>query len=605
MSDHDEGQGAGAELPGGATPGVFLLPFALPEPIDGLKVDAEILARRLPDVLHQLLNAGRSGPAGMLEVHSAPGEGPPRWVTLSSVPSPDEVHAMLGGHAIRALVAGSMRRVRDGLAVDLAVHVAGTAEASEDGEGVEFEGEGFHHGIRAVLALDDPIPGVIRLGEHLASVLRLPFGDRARGLLTRNPVAFYSFLEGLDGAALLTSDPDLESDRYGDDLLGPFAEALQEDPGFGLALRALGDALFPALLSERISRRSCLRLLDRVLIAEPTDGEGCASVAEHLSAFDEEDRAREWLEHAAGLAEPPARALEALGVLFANDGENEVARELWLRGLEVDGHPDFFAHLGRLAFAESRPVDGWEAMRRGLWRKLERERRAAEWDDDRSGGVLFRYLEDVLTDGAKAPGDVVETVTDFVGLLADPVERIDLGLCLVALGRPVGARRELEAALAESELPTSAEDRAVRGLLLIAKPDFERRFAAAAARAERGRNPRPALLEMQAYLELQPRFWPALLHAGIALRRLGQADEALDAVHEVVRRRPEQAEAHVELGRLFFERGNAKRGLECAEDAIERGAGGVAEDLKARCLIALGRSAEIPGDRLRRLRVLR
>ncbi|MGA1608545.1 MAG: tetratricopeptide repeat protein [Planctomycetota bacterium] len=605
MSDHDEGQGAGADASGGSAPGVFLLPFALPEPIDGLKVDAEILARRLPDVLHQLLNAGRSGPAGMLEVHSAPGEGPPRWVTLSSVPSPDEVHAMLGGHEMRALVAGSLRRVGDGLAVDLAVHVAALDE-----DRPEFltdpEADGFHHGIRAVLALDDPIPGVLRLGEHLASVLRLPFGERARGLLTRNPVAFYSFLEGLDGAALLTSDPDLESDRYGDDLLAPFAEALQEDPGFGLALRALGDAVFPALFSERISRRACLRLLDRVLIAEPTDGEGCASVADHLAAFDEEDRAREWLEHAAGLADPPARALEALGVLFANDGENEVARELWQRGLEVDGHPDFFAHLGRLAFAESRPVDGWEAMRRGLWRKLERERRAAEWEDERVGGVLFRYLEDVLNDGAKAPGDVVETVTDFVGLLADPVERIDLGLCLLGLGRPVGARRELEAALAESELPTSAEDRAVRGLLTVSQPDFERRFAAAAARAERGRNPRPALLEMQAYLELQPRFWPALLHAGIAMRRLGQADEALDAVHEVVRRRPEHAEAHIELARLFFERGNAKRGLECAEEAIERGAsGGAAEDLRARCLMALGRSAEVSADRLRRLRVLR
>jgi tetratricopeptide (TPR) repeat protein len=603
MSDYDEG--ASSEASGGGTPGVFLLPFALPEPIDGLKVDAEILARRLPDVLHQLLNAGRSGPAGMLEVHSAPGEGPPRWVTLSSVPSPDEVHAMLGGHAMRALVAGSLRRVGDGLAVDLAVHVASPEGEEEPSYDAGSDADGFHHGIRAVLALDDPIPGVLRLGEHLASLLRLPFGDRARGLLTRNPVAFYSFLEGLDGAALLTSDPDLESDRYGDDLLGPFADALREDPGFGLALRALGDSVFPALFSERISRRSCLRLLDRVLIAEPTDGEGCASVAEHLSAFDEEDRAREWLEHAAGLADPPARALEALGVLFANDGESEMARELWLRGLEVDGHPDFFAHLGRLAFAESRPLDGWEAMRRGLWRKLERERRAAEWDDDRVGGVLFRYLEDVLADGAKAPGDLVESASDFVGLLTDPVERVDLGLCLIGLGRPASARRELEAALAEPELPTSAEDRAVRGLLAISQPDFERRFAAAVVRAERGRNPKPALLEMRAYLELQPRFWPALLHAGVALRRLGRADEALEAVHEVVQRRPEHAEAHVELARLFFERGNAKRGLECAETAIERGGSAAAEDLKVRCLIALGRSSEISGDRLRRLRVLR
>lgn len=556
MSDLDPGRSRGE-----VEPGIFLLPFALPEPIEGLEVEGEVLARRLPDLLHQLLNAGGRGPAGMLEVQSPPDDGPPRWVTLSDVPSADEVFTMLGGNnSMRALVAGSMRRSDRGLAVDLAIHFAKHAPG-----GVAVP-DGFAHGVHAVVRLEDPAPSVLRLAEHLAHALGLPFRAAGERLLTADPTALFRFLVGLDGAALLGGDPELESERPGEELLVPFRDALRRDPAFGLALRAFADSLFPALMGDRVSEAVCQRLLDEVLACRPTDGLGCVAIAEQLAVVGDETRSRAWLEHAVSLDAPPARAIESLGVQLANAGDVERARTLWRRGIEVDGHPDFFAHLARLAFNGGNDADARELMLRGLWRKLERTRRAAEWDEEAGGSVLLRYLSEHLEEG-QLTEDLVNAIEDLAGEITDPVEQVDLGLCLREIGRDDLAEEELRAAAA-ADLPPSVEDRAVRALLGIEVPDFERRFTAASERAARGRDPRSALIEMQACLERRPEFWPALFYAGVALRRLGHQDEALDLMNEVVQRRPGQPEALVEMAEMFDARGNPKRALECVDSAL-------------------------------------
>lgn len=583
MGELDPGRARRGEV----EPGVFLLPLALPESISGLDVDAEVLARRLPDLLHQLLNAGRSEPAGMLEIQSPPDEGPPRWVTLSDVPSAEEVFTMLGGDRMRALVTGSLRGAEGGLAIDLSIHFA-------DEDGLQPTIGDVPQGVHAVVRLDDPSPGVLRLARHLAEVLEVPFRAPTGHprLLTRSPAAFFRYLEGLDGAALLSGDPDLESDRYGESLLQPFGEALRIDPGFGLALRSLADALFPALTGERVPDSACYRLLDEVLEAEPTDGEGCVAIAEQLGFVGDRDRSRAWLEHAVGLDPVPPRALEGLGVYLANAGEIEEARALWRRGIEIDGHPDFLAHLARLAFNEGRSADGWDLMLRGLWRKLERLRRSAEWDDEVSGGsVLLRYLAEHIDEGELSE-DAIEAIEELVGEVDEPIERVDLALCLRAVGRDDLAESELRGAM-EGELPPSVEDRAVRALLGIELPDFERKFQAASERAVHGRDPRSALVEMQACLERNPAFWPALFYAGIALRRLGHQDEALDLMNEVVQRRPGQTDALTEMAEMFDARGNPKRALECVDEALLL----KPEDadlhvLRAQFLEHLGRSGE-------------
>lgn len=585
MTGEPRESSGGSPRPNGM-PGVFLLPFAVPEPIEVPGIDTAIVARRLPDVIHLLLNAGRTGPAGLLEVQSPPSEGPRRWITLSDEPSPDEVFTMLGANAdARALVVGSIRQADDGIAVQLSVHFHGEAATGDDGERVT-------RGVHGVVRLADPAASLLGIAEHLAQILGLAFRRPRKHLLTNRADAFLAFLEGLDGAALLSGDPALETERAGEDLLLPLARALTIDPGFGLALRTLAAALFPALESGRVDRAACERIVDLALATHALDSEGCVAIADQIALLGDEARSQAWLEHAVTLDDPMPRAFESLGVTLANANETTRARELWLRGLALDGNPDFYAHLARLAMAERRADEGWDKFLRGLRCIRERALRAAEWaDEPRAPCVLLRYLAEHLADGP-APQDVADAVIGLATLLTDTVERADLGVCLVALSRCELAGPELRAAL-RSDLPLQSRERATRALLAVDVPDFETRFASASERATNGRDARGALLEMQACLERAPDFWPAMYFAGVALRRLGRLDEALDLMNEVLAQHPGQVDALCEMAEMFDARGNPKRALECVDEALTS----EPEDvdfhvLRAVCLEHLDRRAE-------------
>lgn len=563
-------------------PDIFFLPFALPESVALDGVDSDVLSRRLPDFLHHLLNRGGPLPTGMLEVQSPPGDGPVKWVTLSDVPSPEDVIGTLGPTAVRAIVTGTLRQDDAGLAVELTVHttVEGGPAAREP---LTLHGH---------LPAGDPVPPLCALARDLARVLGIAFPGPPRGVLTANPTAFYKFLEGLDGAAVLSGDPLLETDKDGEQLMAPFADALALDPCFGLALRAAAMAFFVALEGERVGTAAACRVIDRCFASLPTDGEGCVAVAEQLAMLGDDDRAKSWLEHAVRLEPPAPRALESLGVLFANRGNTIHARNLWLRGLSIDGHPDFFAHLARLAFSEGEQHEAWDKVLRGLRRIYERAVRAGEWNDaEQSSGIMLRYLAEHLADETP-PEELSEALVDLGGLLTDPDARVDLGLCLLALGQRELARREIDAGLGGDVQPTT-RDRGVRALLQIDVEDFEQRFARASDRAAHGRDPRSALVEMQDFLERQPGFWPALFFAGVALRRLDREDDALDLMVEVLDRRPSQPDALREMAELFDRRGNPKRALECVDEAIVvRPEEAELHACRGRYLMRLGRNVE-------------
>ncbi|MFO1054633.1 MAG: tetratricopeptide repeat protein [Planctomycetota bacterium] len=568
-------------------PGVYLMPFAVPEPLDLPGLDGEVVARRLPDVLHLLLNGGRSGPAGMLEVQSPPSEGPRRWVTLSDEPSPEEVFTMIGAEAGRcALVVGTLRNAPDGLTVDLSVHFGRPRPA--DGE-TNAEEPPPSRGVHGIFRLGDPAGSLMRIAEHLAQVLGMRFQKPPRHVFTGRADAFLELLDGLDGAALLAGDPALETERNGEDLLLPLVRALKLDPGFGLALRTLAAALFPAIEGGRIDVAACGRVVDLALSARPLDGEGCVAISDQLNVIGDETRARAWLEHAITQEDPPSRAFESLGVALANEKETGRARELWLHGLSIDGNPDFFGHLAQLAFSEEHPAEGWDRFRRGLRRMRERALRSAEWaGESRAPSVLLRYLAERLDD-QRAPDEVRDAIVELAGLLEDPVERADLGSCLVRVGREDLAGEELRPAL-DAELPLSTRERATRALLAVEVPGFEARFQAASERALRGRDPRGALLEMQACLDRAPDFWPAMFYAGVALRRLGREEEALDLMNEVLSHHPGQADALGEMAEMFDSRGNSKRALECVDEALVSEPEDVELHLlRAQCLDHLGR----------------
>lgn len=559
-------------------PEVMFLPLAVPQDEGFGEHDPGVLARRIPDFLHQVLNQGQVGPSGVLEVQSPPEEGPVMWVIMDACPDPEEAFGLLPPSAdVRALVTGDLLAVDDGLRVDFHVYF------TEDGS------ERFTSQVGGVLRYEDPIGSLLQLLRRLARMLELPYHEPPKDVLTENSAAFFVFLQALDNAMLLSGDLQINVRQDRELLLSPFAEALELDPDFGLALRIAHMTTVMALANESIDIGQARRFLDMCYSTQPGDGEGCVAVAEQLRDMGDDERAMAWLEHAAHLDPPPARGLESLGVLFANRGETVAARDLWMRGLSVDGHPDFFGHLARLHFAEKRDSDAWEMVVRGLRRLQERIARAAEWDDeDRSGGVLLNYLHEHLEDRL-APEDVVEGVIDLMGMLQGE-DQVYLGLCLMRANCRVEARRELAAA-ASAGLPMEVRDSCVRGLLNIDVEDFERRFAKASEQSMRGRA-RDSLVELQLWLDLQPEFWPALYFSAMALRRLDDADGALDLLSEAHKLAPERAEVMQQMGQLFEDRGNPKRALELVDDAL----GLRPEDAnlyaaKVRCLMALGRDS--------------
>jgi tetratricopeptide (TPR) repeat protein len=537
-------------------PEVMFLPLAAARGEAWRDLDAGVFARRIPDFVHQVLNQGQAGPTAMLELQTSSDSGPVHWVELDAPPDRDEAFELLPDDLdVRAVVTGEILPLEDALRIEFHVY------RDEDGDEYVTEKMG------GVVQLADPMPGLLRLTRHLARLLGITFHEPPTGLLTRNGDAFRHFLQGLDNAMLLSGDLEIAVPDDREALIRPCADALDLDPTFGLALRVANATTAIALDGARLDQEAVRRFLDRCYSAQPGDGDACVAIAEQLSDMGDDQRAVAWLEHATHLDPPPARGLESLGIMMARRGDHGAARGLWQRGLDVDGHPDFFSHLAQLSFAEQREGDAWELELRGLRRLRERTVRAGEWiDADRGAGVLLECLHIQMAARA-APPAVADALDALRGVLTGE-PRIHLGLCLAACGRRREARVELVAGL-RAAVDLETRDRAVRALLQLDVADFEARFAKAIDRAQKARNPRPALAEFQLWLHLQPEFWPALFYSAVAKRRLGCGDEALDLLAAALEVTPDQPDVLQEMAELFDRRRNPKRALELVEKALE------------------------------------
>jgi tetratricopeptide (TPR) repeat protein len=168
-------------------------------------------------------------------------------------------------------------------------------------------------------------------------------------------------------------------------------------------------------------------------------------------------------------------------------------------------------------------------------------------------------------------------------------------VCLLVLGDREAARVEVQSGLAAG-VSGAARDAGLRALLTLDEPDFEERFAAAVECAARGPEPARAQAGLLAALQRQPEFWPARFFLGIAARRSGDEDAALDAMADVLRIRPGQPDALGEMADLFAARGNPKRALECIDEALLSQRDDAAlHAARARYLAALDRPAEARG----------
>lgn len=540
-------------------PDVFFLPLCVKDPGQLAGLSPWVLARRIPDFLHQVINRGENGPTGMLEVQTPPdGEHPVEWVRMAEMIPADEAFGMLPPSAeVRAVLTGGLQLSDEGLLVEMVVHIR------EDGDEPPVEAR-----VQIEISLEDPVRGLCRLARRLARLLGLPYENPPAVLMTKRGAAFFRFLEGLDGSALLSGDLEIEVRDDAEILMQPYSDALRLDPQFGLALRAAHFTVASAFEDARIPQATCYRLIDDYLAAGPNDGEACVQVAEYLSVLGDDGRARAWLVHASHLSPPPPKSLENLGILCFNNGENIEARNLWLDGLDVDGHPDFFAHLARLAFSEDEVDDAWDLVLRGLRRIYERSVRSREWGDhEQDLGLLLRYLVDHLQDHP-VPPEVVEAIVDLVGQLAVPEDHLDLGHCLRNLGELELATEEITTGLA-SDVNGEYRDEGIRGLLSMEVADFEQRFARAVDELALEVEPGDAIEEMKLFLELQPEFWPALFFQGVGYKRLGDEDRAIDILAEALSVAPSQPEVLFEIAELFDLRGNPKRALECVEEALE------------------------------------
>lgn len=537
-------------------PEVMFVPLAVQPGAAWHGLDRVVYARRIPDFLHQVLNQGQAGPTAMLELQSATDDGPVTWVHLDSVPDRDDAFALLPkGLDVRAVVTGEVAAVDGNLQVEFCVF-----RDEEDEEFVTAK-------VAGLVPFADPVPALLRLARHLAKLLDLRYDDPSPRLLTRNGEAFRLFLRGLDGAMLLSGELDVVVPDDREALLQPFADALGLDPNFGLALRVANATASVALLGAQVDREVVRRFLDRCYLAQPVDGDACVAIAEQLSDMGDDARAFAWLEHAAHLDPPPPRGLESLGLLLARRGDRSQARGLWQRGLDLDGHPDFYSHLAQLSFAEDKVDAGWDYTLRGLRHLRERTLRASEWDDaDRGTGVLLECLHAQL--GSREAPPAVPTALLALRSLLVGEDRVMLGLCLLACGARRDARAELVAGL-RNVVDLDVRDQGVRALLNLDVAEFELRFARASEKALRGRNPRAAIAEFQLWLHLQPEFWPALYFSAMAKARLAEADESLDLLAAALEIAPNQPDILFAMAEGFDRRRNPKRALELVDEALD------------------------------------
>lgn len=545
-------------------PEVFFLPLAVGKPERFPALDPWVLARRLPDFLSRVINQGELYPTALLELQTPGDEQQPvSWVRMEEPPEVEEAFDMMPVELpVRAVVTGQLSLGHEGLELRLQI------TRREDLElGVSTE-------IHSVVAAEDPVPALLKIAQHTARVLDLPFAAPQEGLITHNGKAFFHFLAGLDGSALISGDLEIEVQEDASTLMQPFGRALALDPHFGLALRAAHMTLASALEDARIPAAEVYRLHDEYLDQQPDDGDACVQVAEYLAVLGEEGRARAWLEHATHLDPPPPRSLENLGIICLHEGKPQAARNLWLNGLALDGHPNFYAHLLRLSFREDKVAEAWDKALRGLHRIQERSLRAMEWmEEDQELGLLLRYLAEHLA-AAEVPVEVVDALEELRGKLRLGPDRIALGLCLLQVGRQELAIEELTAGLG-GDLHPAHRDEGVRAMLSMQVEDFEARFAATVHSldfedpAAEDVDLDEAATELQRYLALQPEFWPAMFFLAMIYRRQGRPDEALDALLEVRRIWPNQPEALLQMAELFAERGNPKRALECVTEAMQ------------------------------------
>jgi tetratricopeptide (TPR) repeat protein len=558
-------------------PALYFFPFTQAEPIELRGLEPGVLSRRIPDFLCLCLNELDDGCAEMLEIRETDEEGVPtgKWVTLTGEMDGAEAMELLDEEDRDATVLiGSVRALR--------IEQLSDHELPEDVRPKlpsELEVElSFVQGDPGVetrrmtwsIPIETPAQACLEMAEEIARELQIPLQSQNLELYgTESADAFYSFLQGLEGAAQL--DSELLGQRSPVQTLSPFVQSLERDPDYALALRRFYLALQDGLSQLLLDMDEASSLLDQVRDLHPGDHEAATVIGEFYAAMNDLARAEAWLQVAVEGDDPPGTAIETLGILLANRGQTDQARNLWRLGVDSDGHPDFFAHLARLAFAEDNYDEAWDKMIRGLRRLGERSLHPGEWEEEEGrGGVLLRYLAEQLSDpDEKAPpSDVQELLLDLQGQIQEPSDRLDLGLCLIALGRSEEGLRELRASVPHVE-DWERRDLGAQALAEELFPGFEERFAEAAEDHDDDECFGKALEFFRELRDEIPQFWPAHYFLGRLYSTAEDWENASEAFRVAAGLRRDQPEIWSKLAVTQHERGEVQDAIESMRQALE------------------------------------
>ncbi|HHI79777.1 MAG TPA: tetratricopeptide repeat protein [Planctomycetes bacterium] len=574
---------------------IFFFPFAEPKEMTLGETASSILARRIPDFLCICLNSGEEERVGMLEIRAANEQGEPTgdWARFREEPSWEEALFLLPNPQNSIAISGSIRGLTaEILTLSLSIHFGAEAGKTE-----EFLWK---------VDLGDPSTSFFALAKKLGRILGIKIPNKLEeSQKTRDPEAFWHFLRGLDGAASL--DPNFLSPVDAVESLKPFIKALQIDPSFGLSLNRLFGAIHEAWDSHILHEKEALELFDQALEAHPEDSESVTGIGEFLAAHNETQRAEAWLQVAVEVGDPPpAASLESLGILLANRGETVRARNLWRSAVHLDGHPDFFAHLARLAFLENNYDEAWDKVLRGLRRIYERSLHPSEWGQEaHRGGVLLRYLGEHLEEILDRkdpkhlpPEDVKEILLDLTRQIHEPEDRLDLGICLSILGTVEEAKHALRASIPHVEDP-DRRDLGCQYLGRLLFPNFDQELKRTLAVRDLGEEAQAAQNFLSAVAKEIPQCWVAIAQLGklaclrkdweLALSyykratflrrdrkelysqlslchfRCGEMDDALVAIREAMDIEPEDAGIHADYALLLHRMGFEDE----ARDAID------------------------------------
>ncbi len=500
--------------------GIFIFPLAESRELRSPWPEGGLCARRIPDLLCTYLGSAEEE-AALVEIRAADESGAPigRWARLREEPRPEDARAFLDGQGARVFITGTLRQHASDLEVTFhLIPMEGFAE------GVEITG---------MIEAADPVRGFLTLARRVAAALEADIlHESFASLCGTDPKAFLQVLLGFEGAASL--DPEILGESDPVSRLRPLLAALETDGGQGLALRRLNQAIHEGIASSILTVDQGLRLLDEALERNPRDSTAMTAIGDFLAAIDEEERAEGWLTAAAALEDAPAPCLESLGILLANRGETVQARNLWLMAVDKDGHPDFFAHLARLAFLEKNYDEAWDKTIRGLRRLNERRLHPGEWGGEEAGrsGVLLRYLAEHLAEiddpRVIPPRDLAELCLDLVGQIEEPSDRLDLGLCLVRVGEIDIGVSILRSVLPHVEDPDRAEEGwEVLGKLTI--EGFAARMRSAPGETLGGESRGEALSWWEEAAKALPRFGRIHLRLGSERLLAGRTVEAREA----------------------------------------------------------------------------